>query len=58
MLLKVMEVHIMLNAELFNPELKRKDTKSVIKKKLIDLLIKIKGFKFVKTLVLEIKKVM
>ena len=43
---------------MFNPEMQRKESKSVIKKKLIDLLIKIKGFKFVTTLVLEFKKVM
>ena len=38
----------------FNPELK--DTESAIKNKLIDLLIKLKGFKFVKILILEFKK--
>ena len=38
--------------------MQHKESKSVIKKKLIDLLIKIKGFKFVTTLVLEFKKVM
>ena len=36
----------------------RRESKSVIKKKLIDLLIKIKGFKFVTTIVLEFKNVM
>ena len=40
----------------FNPELKLKDTKSAIRNKLIDLLTKLKGFKFVMTLVIELKK--
>ena len=31
----------------FNPELQLKDTESEIKSKLIDLLIQLKGFKFV-----------
>ena len=38
--------------------MQRKESNSVIKKKLIDLLIKIKDFKFVTTLVLEFKNVM
>ena len=41
----------------FNPELQRKDTESVIKNKLIGLLFKFTGFKFVRTLFLEFKKV-
>ena len=41
----------------FNPELQLKDTESAIKNKLTDLLSQLKDFKFVKTLVLEIKKI-
>ena len=41
----------------FNPEKQRKDTESVIKNKLIGLLFKLRGFKFVRTLFLEFKKV-
>ena len=41
----------------FNPELELKDTESAIKNKLTDLLSQLKDFKFVKTLVLEIKKI-
>ena len=42
----------------FNPELQLKDTESAIKGKLIvDLLAQLKGFKFVTTLVLVIKKI-
>ena len=47
------------NAEIldsFDPELQLKDTESAIKNKLIDLLTQLKGFKFVKTLVLMLKK--
>ena len=40
----------------FNSELQLKDTESAIKKKLIYLLSKLRGFKFVATLVLEFKK--
>ena len=40
-----------------NPELQLKDTEPVIKSKLIDLLTELKGFKFVATLVLELKKI-
>ena len=39
-----------------NSELQLKDTESAIKKKLIYLLSKLRGFKFVATLVLEFKK--
>ena len=42
---------------MFNPELQLKDTESAIKSKLIDLLTQLKGFKFVKTLVLAFKKI-
>ena len=41
----------------FNPEPQLKDTKSVIKNKLIDLLSELKGFKFMTALVLEFKKI-
>ena len=41
----------------FNPELQIKDTESAIKSKLIDFLSKLKGFKFVTTLVLVFKKI-
>ena len=41
---------------LFNPELQPKDTESTIKSKLIELSTQLKGFKFVKTLVLVFKK--
>ena len=41
----------------FNPELQLKDAESVIKSNLIELLTHLKGFKFVKTLVLVFKKV-
>ena len=40
----------------FNPELPLKDTESPIKSKLPELLIQLKGFKFVTTLVLVFKK--
>ena len=40
----------------FNPELQLKDTKPTTKKKLNDLLSELKGFKFVITLVLQVKK--
>ena len=39
-----------------NHELQLKDTESAIKNKLINLLPKLRGFKFVTTLVLEFKK--
>ena len=41
----------------FNPELQLKYTESAIKNKLIDILIELKGSKFVTTLVLEFKKI-
>ena len=41
----------------FNPELQLKDTESAIKNKLIDLLSELRGFKFLTTLVLELKKI-
>ena len=40
----------------FNPELQLKDTESAIKSKLIDLLLELRGSKFVTTLVLSFKK--
>ena len=40
----------------FNPELQLKDTESVIRIKLNELMIELKGFKFVKTIVLEFQK--
>ena len=40
----------------FNPELQIKDTEYANRKKLIDLLTELKGFKFVTALVLEFKK--
>ena len=39
----------------FNPELHLKDTKSATKSKITDLLAKLKGSKFVTTLVLVVK---
>ena len=57
MLLKAMQVLIILKfLNYFNPELQLKDTKSSIKRKLIELLTQSKGFKFVTTLVLVFKK--
>ena len=41
----------------FNHELQLKDTEFAMKNKLIDLLTELRGFKFVKTLVLEFKKI-
>ena len=41
----------------FNPELQRINTESEIKSKLIELLIQLKGFKFLTTLVLVFKKI-
>ena len=41
----------------FNPELQLKDIKSAIKSKLIELSTQLKGFKFVKTLVVVFKKI-
>ena len=40
----------------FNPDLQLKDKESAIKNKVIDLLTKLKDLKFVKTLVLHLKK--
>ena len=40
----------------FNSKLHLKDTESVIKNKLTDLLAELKGFKFVTTLALEFRK--
>ena len=53
-------MRVLLNVEIlnsFNLELQLKDTESVIKSKLIELLIQLKGFKFVTTLVLVFKKI-
>ena len=41
----------------FIPELQLKDTESAIKSKLMDLLTQLKGFKFMTTIVLVLKKV-
>ena len=41
----------------FNPELQLKNNESAIKNELIDLVAELKGFRFVKTLVLEFKKI-
>ena len=41
----------------FNPELQLKDTEYAIKNKLINLLIKLKDFKFETTLILEFEKI-
>ena len=41
----------------FNPELQLKHPESAIKSKLMELLIQLKGFKFVTTLVLVFKKI-
>ena len=41
----------------FNTELQFKDTESAIKSKLLELLTKFKGFKFVTTLFLMFKKI-
>ena len=41
----------------FNPELQLKDTETAIKNKLIELLTQLRGFKFVTTLFLVLKKV-
>ena len=57
MLLKVLASNY--NIEIlnsFNPEVQLKDTESAIKSKLIKLLARLKGFKFV-TLVLVFKKI-
>ena len=40
----------------FNPELQLKDIEPAIKNKLLNLSFKLRGFKFVATLVLEFKK--
>ena len=39
-----------------NSELQLKDTEFAIRPKLIDLLTKLKGFKIVRTLIIELKK--
>ena len=41
----------------FNSELQLKDTESAIRNKITDLLTKLKGFKLVTALVLELKKI-
>ena len=41
----------------FNPELQLKDTESAIKNKLIELLSESRGFRFMTTLVLVLKKI-
>ena len=41
----------------FNPEQQLKDIESAIKSKLIELLVQLKGFKFVTALVLVFKKI-
>ena len=41
----------------FNPEQQLKDIESAIKSKLIELLVQLKGFKFVTTFVLVFKKI-
>ena len=50
MLLKAMQARKYTS---FNPELQLKDTESAIKNKLIELLIQLKGFKFVTILVFK-----
>ena len=40
-----------------NSELQLKDTEFAIRPKLIDLLTKFKGFKIVRTLIIELKKI-
>ena len=58
MLFKAMQVYY--NVEIlnsFNPELQLKDTESAVKSKLIELLTRLRGFKFVTTLVLVFKKI-
>ena len=40
-----------------NSELQLKDTEFAIRPKLIDLLTKLKGFKIVRTLIIELKKI-
>ena len=44
------------NLNPFNPELEHKDTASVIRNKLTDLLTELRGFTFLKTLFIELKK--
>ena len=58
MLLRVLQVldNVGISNSL-NPELQLKDTESAIKSKLVDLLTQSKGFKFVTTLVLELRKI-
>ena len=41
----------------FNPELQLKDTECAIKSRLTELLTQLKGFRFVKTLVLVFRKI-
>ena len=41
----------------FNPDIQLKNTESATKSKLIDLLTQLKGFKFLATLVLVLKKI-
>ena len=41
----------------FNPELQLKDTDSAIKRKLVELLAQLRGFKFLTTLVFVFKKI-
>ena len=44
------------NLNLFNPELEHKDTAFKIRNKLTDLLTELRGFTFLKTLFIELKK--
>ena len=58
MLLKAMQLLIMLKfLNTFNPELQLKDTESVIKRKLTELLTQLKRFILVTTFVLVLKKI-
>ena len=56
MLMKVIQILIMLKLNSFNPEMQLNDTESAIKNKLKGLLMEMRGFKIVTTLVLELKK--
>ena len=49
--------YIVENLNYFNPELQLKYTQYAVKNKLIDLVIELKCFKFVATLVLEFEKI-
>ena len=49
--------YIVENLNCFNPELQLKYTQYAVKNKLIDLVIELKCFKFVATLVLEFEKI-